>query len=44
VRAGGTRYPDRAWSYPEPYPTSFDRVGKDYSNYIAFWKDVAVVD
>jgi len=35
---------DRAWSYPTPYPSSFDRVGKDYSNYVAFWKDVRVVD
>ncbi|WP_374009645.1 DUF427 domain-containing protein [Leifsonia sp. LS-T14] len=35
---------DRAWSYPTPYPSSFDRVGKDYSDYVAFWKDVRVVD
>lgn len=44
VQLDGKRYQDRAWSYPEPYPTSFDRVGKDYSNYVAFWKDVSVVD
>lgn len=36
--------PDRAWSYPEPYPTSFDRVGQDYSGFVAFWKEVKVVD
>ena len=35
---------DRAWSYPTPYPASFDRVGSDYSNYVAFWKEVKVVD
>jgi uncharacterized protein (DUF427 family) len=35
---------DRAWSYPQPMPTSFDIVGKDYSNYVAFWKEVKVVD
>ena len=35
---------DRAWSYPTPYPTAFDRVGKDFSGYLAFWKDVKVVD
>ena len=35
---------DRAWSYPTPYPTAFDRVGKDFSNYVAFWKEVKVVD
>lgn len=43
VRADGELLQDRAWSYPEPYPTSFERVGKDYSNYVAFWKDVQVV-
>lgn len=35
---------DRAWSYPHPYPTAFDRVGKDFSGYVAFWKEVRVVD
>lgn len=35
---------DRAWSYPTPYPTSFERVGKDYSGYVAFWKEVSVVE
>lgn len=44
VKVGDTVLQDRAWSYPTPYPTSFDRVGKDYSNYVAFWKDVKVVD
>ena len=33
---------DNAWSYPEPYPTAFDRVHKDFSNYVAFWRDVQV--
>ncbi|MCI0159045.1 DUF427 domain-containing protein [Leifsonia shinshuensis] len=44
VKDGDTVLQDRAWSYPTPYPSSFDRVGKDYSNYVAFWKDVRVVD
>ena len=35
---------DRAWSYPQPYPTAFDRVGKDFSGYVAFWKEVQVTD
>jgi uncharacterized protein (DUF427 family) len=35
---------DSAWSYPEPLPSSIDIVKKDYSNYIAFWRDVQVVD
>ena len=44
VKDGDTVLQDRAWSYPTPYPSSFDRVGKDYSDYVAFWKDVRVVD
>jgi uncharacterized protein (DUF427 family) len=43
VNADGQRLPDRAWSYPTPYPTAFDRVGKDFSDYVAFWKEVEVV-
>jgi uncharacterized protein (DUF427 family) len=42
--ADGRLLQDRAWTYPQPYPASFDRVGKDYSNYVAFWKDVRVVE
>ncbi len=36
--------PDRAWSYPTPYPTAIEKVGKDFSGYVAFWKEVDVVD
>ena len=43
VTDGGEVKPDVAWSYPTPYPTAFDRVGKDFSNYVAFWKEVEVV-
>jgi uncharacterized protein (DUF427 family) len=42
VKDGDTLLQDRAWSYPTPYPTAFDRVGKDFSNYVAFWKEVQV--
>ncbi len=35
---------DAAWSYPEPLPTSFDIVKKDYTDYVAFWRDVQVVE
>jgi uncharacterized protein (DUF427 family) len=38
VSAGGSKHHDAAWSYPEPYPASFDRVGSDYSRYVAFDK------
>lgn len=44
VKDGESLLQDRAWSYPTPYPSSFDRVGKDFSGYVAFWKDVRVVD
>ena len=44
VVADGKTLQDRAWSYPTPYPTAFDRVGKDFSDYVAFWKEVKVVD
>jgi uncharacterized protein (DUF427 family) len=36
VRVAGTTHHDAAWSYPEPYPSSFNRVGSDYSGYVAF--------
>ena len=42
VAVDGQKLQDRAWSYPTPYPASFDRVGTDYSNYVAFWKEVQV--
>ena len=42
VQDGATSLPDRAWSYPTPYPAAFDRVGQDFSGYVAFWKEVNV--
>lgn len=33
---------DSAWSYPEPMPSAIDKVKKDFSNYVAFWRDVTV--
>lgn len=45
ISAGGSTHHDAAWSYPHPYPTSFDRVGEDYSGYIAFDKrQVTIAD
>ena len=44
VRSGDTLLQDRAFSYPNPIPTAFDRVGKDFSNYVAFWKEVQVTE
>jgi uncharacterized protein (DUF427 family) len=33
---------DNAWTYPQPKPSAIDIVKKDFSNYIAFWRDVRV--
>jgi uncharacterized protein (DUF427 family) len=33
-----------AWYYPQPMEGSVDRVGHDFSNYVAFWRGVEVVD
>jgi uncharacterized protein (DUF427 family) len=38
VSVAGSTHHDAAWSYPQPYPTSFERVGQDYSGYVAFDK------
>lgn len=31
-----------AWYYPVPKEGSVERVGKDFSNYVAFWRGVEV--
>ncbi len=43
VSAGGSTHHDAAWSYPDPYPASFDRVGSDYSGYVAFDKQQVTI-
>lgn len=35
---------DNAFSYPEPKPSAIDIVKKDFSNYVAFWRDVEVTE
>ena len=42
VKDGGTVLQDRAFSYPTPLSSAITRVGKDFSNYVAFWKEVQV--
>jgi uncharacterized protein (DUF427 family) len=43
VKDGDAMLQDRAWSYPHPYETAFARTGgKNFSNYVAFWKEVKV--
>ena len=36
LRVDGEVYPDHAWGYPNPYPTAFERLGKDISGHVAF--------
>lgn len=33
---------DVAWSYPEPLASAIKTVKQDFSNYVAFWRDVSV--
>lgn len=33
---------DDAWSYPNPLPSAIEKVKKDFSNYVAFWRGVSV--
>ena len=41
----GDRVAERAaWTYPEPKPSAIDTVKKDFSNYVAFWRDVEVTE
>lgn len=35
---------DNAWSYPEPKPSAINIVKKNFADYIAFWRDVQVVE
>jgi uncharacterized protein (DUF427 family) len=44
VKHGDSVLQDRAWSYPTPYASGIDKVGQDFSNHVAFWKEVKVVD
>lgn len=42
VGEGDTWSKDSAWTYPEPKPSAIDIVKKDFSGYVAFWRDVTV--
>lgn len=33
-----------AWYYPEPKDGSIERIGKDFSSFVAFWNGIQVVD
>lgn len=36
VVVDGAEASDGAWSYPDPRPSAIDRVGRDFSRYVAF--------
>jgi len=44
VNVGGQSLKDRAWTYPTLYDGAAERVGKDFAGYVAFWKEVEVVE
>lgn len=44
VVQGDQRSEDVAWSYPEPKASAIDTVKKDFSNYVAFYRDVQVTE
>lgn len=44
VSKGGQMSSDSAWSYPEPMQSAIKVVNKDFSDYIAFWRDVNVTE
>ncbi len=35
---------DSAFCYPNPKSSAIDTVKKDFSNYVAFWRDVEVTE
>lgn len=42
VGQGGTWAKDSAFAYPNPNPSAIGRVKKDFSGYVAFWRDVTL--
>lgn len=42
VVVNGERNENAAWYYPEPKDGSIEKVGEDFTNYIAFWNGVEV--
>lgn len=35
---------DNAWSYPAPLESAVSRVKKDFTGYVAFWRDVQIIE
>ncbi|QQG50923.1 MAG: DUF427 domain-containing protein [Candidatus Saccharibacteria bacterium] len=44
VTVDGNVNEDAAWYYPQPKDGSVERVRKDFTNFVAFWRGVEVTD
>lgn len=42
IEVDGQTNADSAWYYPQPKDGSIERVKKDYTDYVAFWRGVVV--
>jgi uncharacterized protein (DUF427 family) len=42
VEVGGKTNQFGAWYYPQPKEGSIERVGKDFTDYVAFWNGIEV--
>jgi uncharacterized protein (DUF427 family) len=42
INVGGEVNSRAAWYYPKPLLGGIEKVGKDFSNYVAFWKGIKV--
>ncbi|HSH56215.1 MAG TPA: DUF427 domain-containing protein [Candidatus Limnocylindrales bacterium] len=44
IIANGKKNEGGAWYYPESLPGAIERVKKDFTNYVAFWRGVEVTE
>ena len=44
LNVNGKQNKDAAWYYPEPKDGAIERVKADFSNYVAFWNGIEVVE
>lgn len=44
VTVGSDVNEDAAWYYPQPKDGSVERVRKDFTNFVAFWRGVEVAE
>lgn len=44
VEVNGQTNQDAIWYYPEPKESAFQQTKKDFTDYVAFWRGVQVVE